>query len=1454
MYGRRNPVLRHFGADELATQGTLQSIDERRTRGEFVGPAETIIGRPTPEFDDYFEFDRPIPSGLAPRARDLLVEDASSPLQGRRTGAGPHSHGSASPGAYSPVPPSPAPSPPLGSYNSSPSVGYQAGGADSGGSGSGAGSPQYPYAPSAENSQHQHPYGGYAYGRRSGGGNDSGSSPARSSVDRGTTPPRRSYDQGPTIQQPPFRSGVPVSGPVRRPGTAEAAAGGRRRTASSSREASRSPSPSPQPSSDPATSEHRPSASDITSPGGDGAAAAAAGAAATPRRGLGAKISGRPAGSALTPPSPRGGGAGVRPGRSASTGVSPSPRGPSGSRATGGTWGAAGRTSGTAGAGRRAPAWAPASGIANMRLEDEDEATRVALMLNDPGVRRDAMPPLPSPRGAREGATADQQQQQQSEGAPPLSPRPSPSPGPPQPSEGFSLSPGYGSRTNRASDVSEQFYDQYRLRKHREQQGVPDFRFSQPRSQGAHVPLSQRYFSFDEAHPALAEQHYIRSPAQERALQTERRKLQEEKMRATRAEARSRLTSPRPVPSAGQLAADVDRLARVRDAGRSRLRELEREGETLRHQTRQVQQRALDAIARSNLMTATASRSASPGPSPSPRPLRSRSRSPPGYYSASASPSGFYSHRDLGGSFGPSGGSSYLGPSPAPSHSPGRFRPASASASPSSVYHRPASPGGGSVGAASYHDSPPMQQQSYVGGGGGYYSGGGGGGGVQQRPLSAPPASQGGFGAHGSDEAREVLEMINSVERLPQHEQTPIGDARGGRRGNGNGSGGDADADFLQRARSVASSRADMGLLGPDEQRIAMGAYDRSRYEEYQRQVDLEMQRRAVEDGYNSDLERDQAADLLVQDSEKVAEEEEARRRAEEAEREQRDAWMDEYRKRLGPQDGYLPQRSHSARDVVGGASSAPHSPAGQRSVLSDAEQGLLGEHFVPLVSPELTLSPGGGYASEGPDGDHPHRRTRRRLFFKSTVTEPFHFEEREKARPKTIAKVKLEQDLALRRAEEEAARKQRFRARPLPPAVVEPRYERMMLEAEAKRQLTHHQRLEELASMMEQPFSFYYRDQERREEREALARAAKDPNRFQATFRAREVPQGTKEERFRVMMIEIEARREATRRRVEDARQAAKERAAQEAAQRREAADRAYRERLRPVDPALHPHPSKPLGALPDFNSLHRQFEVHMARTRANIRKRVTVPQEFTLNGSTLEEQAARARKAQERRQRIILDMQLDSELLPETRWPHKSPRGKVRRTPPPPYLVEWMSQPPATRAASAKRTSTAVAAAGGAYQTRAEREEVERRASEKLRKEALRRADRLLKAAQARRQQEAAAAAGAGGGGGGGGGEFGLASDVAATAAGGADPSSDVSAVGRGAAQRRRAAVSGRHDNPEVYVEARHAQVEKHVRVVVEEALLDQGIEAYRYVEGIGGDKKKHGGGRGGGARAGA
>lgn len=51
---------------------------------------------------------------------------------------------------------------------------------------------------------------------------------------------------------------------------------------------------------------------------------------------------------------------------------------------------------------------------------------------------------------------------------------------------------------------------------------VPDYKFSQPRSKEPQSPLKQARWSFDEAHPALAANHYLRNQQQDKQLEEER--------------------------------------------------------------------------------------------------------------------------------------------------------------------------------------------------------------------------------------------------------------------------------------------------------------------------------------------------------------------------------------------------------------------------------------------------------------------------------------------------------------------------------------------------------------------------------------------------------------------------------------------------------------------------------------------------------------------------------------------------------------------------------------------------------------------------------------------------------------------------------------------------------------------------------------------------------------------
>ena len=45
----------------------------------------------------------------------------------------------------------------------------------------------------------------------------------------------------------------------------------------------------------------------------------------------------------------------------------------------------------------------------------------------------------------------------------------------------------------------------------------------------------------------------------------------------------------------------------------------------------------------------------------------------------------------------------------------------------------------------------------------------------------------------------------------------------------------------------------------------------------------------------------------------------------------------------------------------------------------------------------------------------------------------------------------------------------------------------------------------------------------------------------------------------------------------------------------------------------------------MPDFDRLHRDLDLEMTRTRSNMRRQLTVPHEFKLNGANPQEQQER-------------------------------------------------------------------------------------------------------------------------------------------------------------------------------------------------------------------------------------
>ncbi|KAF5828311.1 hypothetical protein DUNSADRAFT_17795, partial [Dunaliella salina] len=110
---------------------------------------------------------------------------------------------------------------------------------------------------------------------------------------------------------------------------------------------------------------------------------------------------------------------------------------------------------------------------------------------------------------------------------------------------------------------------------------------------------------------------------------------------------------------------------------------------------------------------------------------------------------------------------------------------------------------------------------------------------------------------------------------------------------------------------------------------------------------------------------------------------------------------------------------------------------------------------------------------------------------------------------------------------------------------------------------------------------------------------------------------------------IELEHKRANARARAEEARAKARERVEQDMQQRQNLAVRSYQQRLRTVDPIWNQkYDTKPLGAVPDFNMLHMQWEQRMATLRALNRRRATVPYEFHVNGGDAEQRRAREQK----------------------------------------------------------------------------------------------------------------------------------------------------------------------------------------------------------------------------------
>eukprot|EP00775_Hariotina_reticulata_P009580 gene9580-9743_t len=208
-------------------------------------------------------------------------------------------------------------------------------------------------------------------------------------------------------------------------------------------------------------------------------------------------------------------------------------------------------------------------------------------------------------------------------------------------------------------------------------------------------------------------------------------------------------------------------------------------------------------------------------------------------------------------------------------------------------------------------------------------------------------------------------------------------------------------------------------------------------------------------------------------------------------------------------------------------------------------------------------------------------------------------------------------------------------------------------------------------------------------------------------SFKAKPVPAHVHEARLDPSYTALEATRLAAKVKAEMARERAADKLQEAYRKRQELAEAAYKERLaQSRSPAgrLHSSPTRAatagkspqrtaqqqqqhhhqqqesasgeksgsgrrvhLGQVPNFSEMHASFAAQQAAIKAANNRRVTVPQEFQLNGSTPEERAAREQKQAKRRARIITQIQQDDLVMTELRWPYASSRAPVKPTPPP-------------------------------------------------------------------------------------------------------------------------------------------------------------------------------------------
>jgi len=918
----------------------------------------------------------------------------------------------------------------------------------------------------------------------------------------------------------------------------------------------------------------------------------------------------------------------------------------------------------------------------------------------------------------------------------------------------------------------------------------PPWKHSQPQSDGKLYPVEIKVFNFDEAHPAVAHEHFKRSNEQnhilvaeaERAAKQARKlaiRVEREQALRSVSNSGSRVTSFAGSKPASKAASPYDGLSRVNSTAGAASGHVEKKD--IHKLSTELLEAKLEAIKEEN--TDEAKRRSS----------RARAR----HALTSATAQSHAGTKYSGTTFG----------APPPPRLVARAK--SAPRQRGSLLPAPSSPPPGARSSPERWEISRMQHKVEA-----LQAG------ISSQRESLSPAQQrqrssGSFEfPHQTTGAGEMNQAAVDRRSLADH-TAEMSNTWSASISSTGGKGAWQQLTRRRQGSSMATSETVPG--GEMEVMVAAGKFDSQRFGDYQAAMDEVMEERMhrgmrdgdIEHGYESDLDREQERLEAARALEEAQREAELQRFPERRgtgdlgkspelveEWAQQNEWMDEYRKGVAenncyeaaggsrenasagtaalsptcqPAEGraldrqqsdevsspstpvyqpwhlrhphpYPHDHAHANREGSPSQPGSHHRSNRPRNILSVDDLALINSEYIPFVQSEFpvyaiaedrrTKSVDGEgrlsavytyeypahYYSEGEDQygtiywpvatRRPHKSQRRTKRF--TVPEPFRFEHHQSLPSQYIMSAKLDAELALKKQEHHSACNARFHARPLPSSIMEPRYAIMNAEQEMVRQ-SNKEASRQWHKALEQPFSFYFTDQLRQQIRKDTSKKLNDPNRFQKQFRAKEPPQHTFQDRWKMLQDEMEAKKHDRVARAEQKLSESRMPNRMEQAQIDAAVGDSRRRRQQQRRERVHPdwqtkYPSRPLGYVPNFDELHANFEFEAAKTRARVRRGATVPEEFKLTGNRKEDTARRI-QGLENKKKVVVDILIDQDELPETRWPYITPRARV----PPSYL-------PATRprvAASPRKTGTAKQSHGDITRKAKEHVEAKRQAS---------------------------------------------------------------------------------------------------------------------------------------------